>query len=57
MTLEQAEEKLQDAGYSDWSEVVLRRPLGPDFTSPLYIFTTQTSYIGVNTITGEVTPL
>ncbi len=57
MTLEEAEEKLQDAGYSDWSEVVLRRPLGPDFAVPLYIFTTPTSYIGVNTITGEVTPL
>jgi hypothetical protein len=57
MTLEEAEEKLQDAGYSDWSEVVLRRPLGPDFVVPLYIFTTPTSYIGVNTITGEVTPL
>ena len=61
MTLEEAEQLLLDAGYgtgvegvADWSVVVLRRPLGPEETPALYIFTTSKGYVNVNTITGEV---
>ena len=61
MTLEEAEQLLLDAGYgtgvegvADWSMVVLRRPLGPEETPALYIFTTSRGYVNVNTITGEV---
>lgn len=58
MTLEEAEEGMIAAGYGpDWSEVVVRRPLGPEFTEALYIFTTTNAYVSVNTITGEVTKL
>ena len=63
MTLEDAIQLLLDAGYgtgvegeADWSIVVLRRPLGPDFTFALYIFTTSKGYVSVNTVTGEVLP-
>tara|TARA_R110000772_G_scaffold188246_1_gene299312 strand:- start:105 stop:1196 length:1092 start_codon:yes stop_codon:yes gene_type:complete len=61
MTLEEAEQLLLDAGYgtgiegvADWSIVVLRRPLGPEVTPALYIFTTSKGYVSVNTITKEV---
>jgi len=61
MTLEEAEQLLLDAGYgtgvegvADWSIVVLRKPLGPEETPALYIFTTSKGYVNVNTITGEV---
>ena len=61
MTLEEAEQLLLDAGYgtgvegvADWSIVVLRRPLGPDFTFALYIFTTSKGYVSVNTVNGQV---
>ena len=63
MKLEEATQQLVTSGYvnengkADWTEVVLRRPLGPEFTFPLYIFTTSQGYVSVNTITGEVTPL
>ena len=63
ITLEQAEQLLLDAGYgtgiegvADWSIVVLRRPLGPEETPALYIFTTSKGYVNVNTITGVVSP-
>jgi hypothetical protein len=63
MTLEEAIQLLLDAGYgtgvegeADWSIVVLRRPLGPDFTFALYIFTTSKGYVSVNTVTGKVLP-
>ena len=63
MTLEEAEQLLLDAGYgtgvegvADWSIVVLRKPLGPEETPALYIFTTSKGYVNVNTITGEVEP-
>ena len=63
MSLEEAEQLLLDAGYgtgiegvADWSVVVLRRPLGPEETPALYIFTTSKGYVNVNTITKEVTP-
>ena len=63
MTLEEAIQLLLDAGYgtgvegeADWSIVVLRRPLGPDFTFALYIFTTSKGYVSVNTVTCEVLP-
>lgn len=63
MLLESAEQLLLDDGYgtgvegvADWSIVVLRRPLGPDFTFALYIFTTSKGYVSVNTVTGEVSP-
>jgi len=64
MTLEEAEQLLLDAGYgtgvegvADWSVVVLRRPLGPEETPALYIFTTSKGYVNVNTITGIVSPV
>ena len=63
MTLEEAEQLLLDAGYgtgvegeSDWSVVVLRRPLGPQETPALYIFTTSKGYVSVNTLNGTVEP-
>ena len=63
MTLEEAEQLLLDAGYgtgvegvADWSIVVLRKPLGPEKTAALYIFTTSKGYVSVNTITKEVSP-
>tara|TARA_R110000868_G_scaffold34151_4_gene123460 strand:- start:1888 stop:3123 length:1236 start_codon:yes stop_codon:yes gene_type:complete len=63
MTLDEAEQLLLNAGYgtgvegvADWSIVVLRRPLGPEFTFALYIFTTSKGYVSVNTLTGKVTP-
>ena len=63
MTLEEAEQLLLDAGYgtgiegvADWSIVVLRRPLGPEITPALYIFTTSKGYVNVNTITRVVSP-
>ena len=63
ITLEEAEQLLLDAGYgtgvegvADWSIVVLRRPLGPEETPALYIFTTSKGYVNVNTITGVVSP-
>ena len=63
MSLEEAEQLLLDAGYgtgiegvADWSVVVLRRPLGPEETPALYIFTTSKGYVNVNTITGTVSP-
>ena len=63
MTLEEAEQLLLDAGYgtgiegvADWSIVVLRRPLGPEETPALYIFTTSKGYVNVNTVTKEVEP-
>ena len=63
MTLEEAEQLLLDAGYgtgvegeADWSVVVLRRPLGPQETPALYIFTTSKGYVSVNTLNGTVGP-
>jgi hypothetical protein len=63
MTLEEAEQLLLDAGYgtgvegeADWSVVVLRRPLGPQETPALYIFTTSKGYVSVNTLNGTVEP-
>ena len=63
MTLEEAEQLLLDAGYgtgvegvANWSVVVLRKPLGPEKTAALYIFTTSKGYVNVNTVTKEVLP-
>lgn len=59
MTLEEAEEKLQQSKYAGtWEIVVLRAPLGPVKLPPLYIFTVEEQgYIAVNTWTGMVSPL
>jgi len=64
LTLEEAEELLLEAGYgtgvegeADWSVVVLRRPLGPDFEFAQYIFTTSKGFVSVDATTGKVTPV
>ena len=64
LTLEEAEQILLDAGYgtgvegeSDWSVVVLRRPLEPWFNVAQYIFTTSKGYVSVNATTGKIEPV
>ena len=64
LTLEDAEELLLEAGYgtgvegeADWTVVVLRRPLGPDFEFAQYIFTTSKGFVNVDATTGKVTPV
>jgi hypothetical protein len=59
MTLKEAVALLEDAGYEDgFSNVTLRRPLGPKAIPPLYIFgVAEGGFVGVNTKTEKVKPL
>lgn len=59
LTLRQAVALLRDAGINQaFFGVTLRKPLGPQSTAPLYIFTLgDGSYAAVNTRTGEVQQL
>jgi hypothetical protein len=58
MTLAKAVTRLQKTGHRQgFYGVVLRDPLGPTSSNPLYIFTFAHSYIAVDTVTGKVTTL
>jgi hypothetical protein len=59
MKLREAVALMREAGIDDaFFGVTLRRPLGPDSTPPLYIFTLGNGeYVSVNTRTGEVQQL
>lgn len=59
MTLKDAVSLLEDAGYRDgFFNVTLRNPLGPDSSSPLYIFEVAGhSFVSVNTKTEAVAGL
>ena len=63
MTQEESVNFLNEAGYRDWTSVVLRAPLYSVKYPPLYIYTvigtpdSPGGYIAVDTTNGEVFPL
>jgi len=59
LTLEEANDILAEAGYkADWSQVVLRNPLGPEHNNPEYIYSYESgANIAVDTFTKKVVPL
>ena len=59
MTLRRAVARLRAAGFKrSFFAVTLRRPLGPQATPPLYIFTLGNDrFVAVNTKTGKATEL
>lgn len=63
MTQEESVNFLNEAGYRDWTSVVLRAPLYSVKYPPLYIYTVISThdspggYIAVDTTNGEVFPL
>jgi hypothetical protein len=59
MSVNDALDLMDEAGFGrEFFNVVLRRPLGPERTPPLYIFeVAQGTFVAVNTKTGDVEPI